>query len=112
MPYTNKQIAKVFRAAKKTLPRTAEDNDFYHISPYICDNIDMTNYDCSLKDAAANIIQERVGCFGVEIWLSDRGYIPDRRFNSNYSPEMQVQLQAYRHRWLDSLIKEFENKLN
>ena len=49
---------------------------------------------------AWQLINDRMGwksCYGLEWWLIIRGYGPCTDEN----------MQAYRHRWLDALIKEF-----
>lgn len=50
------------------------------------------------------IIHERLGnCNSVATWLVSNGYIKYSR------PDFRKQVQTYRHRWVDALIKEFSN---
>ena len=103
---TNKDIAAKFRAAKKTLPYHDNDRDK---SPFICDNLLDSGGPAARE--AKDIISERLGgCWSIEDWLVDNGYIPERLAHQKYSKDTQDLIQAYRHRWLDALIAEFENK--
>lgn len=99
MPVTNKDIAAAFRAAKPQLNRGIRGKR----PEFICCALDNSKHQAA-RDAK-NIIHKRLGdCFTVEVWLFDKGY----RNNTN----MSRKVQAWRHAWLDSLIVEFENKLD
>jgi len=102
---SNKEIAAVFKEAKKYL--ATSENDAQNVSKtfYICIAINTVSdinhrqwYSCS---KAKDIIDERLdGEYTVGTWLKVNGFIKTTSNNIN-------QLQKYRHRWLDSLIKEF-----
>jgi hypothetical protein len=104
-PVSNKEIASVFKEAKKYLATSESDAENVSKTFYICvaiTNVSDINhrqwYSCS---KAKKIIDERLdGYFTVGIWLKVNGFIKNTNTNIN-------QLQKYRHRWLDSLIKEF-----
>lgn len=103
MTYTKKQraeIATAFRAAKKYLAvdhRTRGGK----LSRYICYALQAADGHYSGKRRAREIITTRLG--GES---SVRGYllyvvgIPARQLSIE-------KIQAFRHRWLDSLIEEF-----
>ena len=102
---SNKEIAAVFKEAKKYLARSWAASK----NMYICiaiDEVGRRNHrlfdSCS---CAIKIINERLdGKVGVGTWLKDNGFITDDDLrNMKY----REQLQEYRHSWLDSLIKEF-----
>lgn len=102
----NKEIAAVFKEAKKYLATSKSDAENVSKTFYICiaitkvSDADYRQWDSCSK--AKNIIDERLdGKYTVGSWLAVNGFIKSTAFaNIN-------QLQKYRHRWLDSLIKEF-----
>jgi hypothetical protein len=99
---SNKQIAVIFKEAKKYLALNCSDSKY----SYICMAID----EVAVKDSkqwencvrAKFIISERLnGKYTVREWLIANGFrTSDDEIHSD-------QMQKYRHRWLDSLIKEF-----
>jgi len=103
-PISNKEIAAVFKEAKQYLATSESDAKNLSKTFYICLAITQVSdvnhrqwYSCS---KAKNIIDERLdGEYTVGTWLKVNGFIKNTT-NIN-------QLQKYRHRWLDSLIKEF-----
>lgn len=100
-----KKTSEVFRAAKKYLNRGNEDK-----SDYICGAIGGVVRDNLVTNRAAyrasNVIGVRLGdSVSVTGWLKDRGFVP-----MNKDPYNNVQVQKYRHRWLNALIREFESK--
>lgn len=104
---SNKQIATVFKEAKKYLATSGVLGD--KGTRYICVAIDSVRYTnpklghgCS---CAQNIINERLGdSYTVFTWLVTNGFM---KRNTLDNIKYVNQLQKYRHRWLDSLIKEF-----
>lgn len=99
MKITNKQIADVFRAAKNLLHHTLTTYDDKG-SSFICVAIKHTELEGA--SCAREIVEERLNCYTIEQWLHENGHREDNC--------MSDEVQAYRHAWLDSLIKEFENK--
>ncbi len=108
---TNLQIVEHLKATKLILPR---DDDTYApgSSPYICDCIEMVaingldSEECMniATYITTNIIQHRIkGMFSVKDWLIDVVGVRKHHITP-------AALQAYRHRWLDSLIEEFQSK--
>jgi len=101
---SKRQIAKAFKAAKKYLWKGEINGPG---TSYICfalskaeDNGDITQ---EQSDCACDVISERLGgtYATVPSWLRER--IGARAFNK----VTFKQIQAYRHAWLDQLIKEF-----
>ena len=103
---SNRQIANVFRAAKKILWDGNSRNHFnIH---HICSAISRTNYDYYKFSrpaawAARNVIMDRLGYRTVERYLIYKVGVPKKHLTDK-------NIQAFRHRWLDSLIEEFDNK--
>lgn len=102
-----KEIASVFRAAKKYLWDGKSCGTKPGTWDYICFAIDDTLKKSSKPyEAVANatyVIQARLtprGC--VESWLANEANVD----NSLLRP---ANVQAYRHRWLNALIKEFSS---
>lgn len=107
-----KAVHKAFKGAVKFL-HTGKDNSVGS-EEYICYSLDAAAFkeldDCrdwsywkamQLVEGAKNIIQDKLGddCISVESWLRNQGIPKEQLTFEN--------LQAYRHRWLKSLIKEF-----
>jgi hypothetical protein len=100
-----KKTSEVFRAAKKFLSKGNKDK-----TDYICCAIH--DAECAdlvtgrAADRARHVIQRRLkDNVSVTSWLKDRGFVP-----MNKDPYNNVQVQKYRHRWLNALIREFEAK--
>ena len=101
------KTSEVFRVAKMYLNKGNQDK-----TDYICQAIGTAEYDKLVTSKAANraarIINKRLdGNMSVTSWLKDRGFIP-----INQDPFNNKQVQKYRHRWLNALIREFEAKGN
>ena len=96
---TNKQIALVFREAKKDLHIGA--NASLHKSKYICLAIDgRVNLPIEHRKAALAIIKERLeDKYTLAEWLASKGV--------SYEDMTDARLHAHRHKWLNSLSKEF-----
>lgn len=94
------EISKAFEAAKGHLP-------YGRLTlPYICVALDRAQWFGQIsektREEAQKIIADRIApYFVVEEWLEAyvEGYIP---------VGAEEIVQAYRHRWLDSLIEEFK----
>ena len=100
-----KKTSEVFRAAKFYLNRGNEDK-----TDYICGAIgDVERADlvtARAADRARYVISSRLNEeMSVTHWLKVRGFVP-----INKDPYNNVQVQKYRHRWLNALIKEFAAK--
>ncbi len=104
---SNKEIAVVFKKAKKHLSLTCSGSK----QIYIC----MAINEVAIKDItqwvnchrAKEIIDERLGgAVTVFSWLRVNNFIKDNNFIKKDNVDYD-QIQQYRHRWLDSLIKEF-----
>lgn len=100
-----KKTSEVFRAAKFYLNRGNEDK-----SDYICgaiweaERVDLVT--ARAADRAKYVISSRLGDdVSVTSWLKVRGFVPMSK-----SPYNNLQVQKYRHRWLNALIREFEAK--
>ena len=75
---------------------------------YICSAIAHTQYDSHnlmrpAAYAARNVIMDRLGYRTVERYLIYKVGVPKKHLTDK-------NIQAFRHRWLDSLIEEFDNK--
>jgi hypothetical protein len=100
-----KKTSEVFRVAKNYLNKGNQDK-----TDYICAAIghaeedELVTWKASMR--ARQVIGSRLQDNAtVTSWLKDRGYIPMRQDPFNHK-----QVQKYRHRWLNALIKEFEAK--
>lgn len=101
-----KKTSEVFRAAKKYLNKGNQDEK----TDYICSAIGYAELDDLVTARAADRARRVIGVrlddnVSVTSWLKDRGFVP-----MNKSPYNNVQVQKYRHRWLNALIREFEAK--
>ncbi len=98
---TNKKLAKIFREAKANLS-TGYGQTGSEV--FICHAIDNTSFDMGIGEAI-DIIQTRLnGLTSIEDWLVHNKYLEK---NELVEYTRIGQIQAFRHRWLDSLIKEF-----
>ena len=104
---SNKQIADVFRAAKKHLymPGSRCRGD---ASRYICIAIYDSYYGSgpvpSIYWKAKNIVMQRLSrCISVHTYLREVVKVPEKLLTDK-------NIQTFRHRWLDSLIEEFDKK--
>ncbi len=100
-----RKTSEVFRVAKTYLNR----GDQYK-TDYICVAIGHAEEDNRVTWRASMRARQVIGSrlqdnATVTSWLKDRGYIPMRQDPFNHK-----QVQKYRHRWLNALIKEFEAK--
>ncbi len=99
------KTSEVFRVAKMYLNKGNQDK-----TDYICqaigeaERVDLVTSRAAYR--ASDVIGIRLGnSVSVTGWLKERGYVP-----MNKDPYNNVQVQKYRHRWLNALIKEFEAK--
>ncbi len=100
-----KKTSEVFRLAKTYLNRGDQDKTDYicvAIGHAECDNRVTVKASDRARQVIGSRLQDNVS---VTSWLKDRGYIPMRQ-----NPSNNKQVQKYRHRWLNALIKEFEAK--
>jgi tRNA U38,U39,U40 pseudouridine synthase TruA len=102
---TNKQIAKVFRDAIKYLGMSNHECDTDRMkNRWICMAIADAAKTDRMIDAATEIIHSRIEPHTlVTAWLERHAKIP-------YKSITVERAQAYRKRWLESLVAEFENK--
>jgi hypothetical protein len=105
------KLSNVFRLAKQNLSSSYDDASHWR-PKYICyaiaDSIEAPMAD---KVRAAKIVQGRLcGARTVEDWLEDRSLVPLYYYATKDRVEIFDQIQQYRHRWVDSLILEFEAK--
>lgn len=113
------KTSKIFKQAKERL--WDGHNDWINGEMYICHAIDETSWQCGVRPTdryfdrryapylrAMKIIQERIHphC-DLDNWVRKNVKGSWKTLNKINSSE---QLQAYRHRWLDALIQEFEAK--
>ena len=104
---TNKQIAAAFISAKNNLSSGCHDENREYLSPYICGALALADdHTVVVRKVAKDVIEKRLGrCHTVTKWLYHNGYLTNDSFDAD--GERAKQIQLYRHRWLDSLIKEF-----
>jgi hypothetical protein len=100
-----RKTSEAFRVAKNYLNKGNQDK-----TDYICAAIGDAEDDKLVTIKAANHARWVIGSrlrdnATVTSWLKEQGFIP--RYQNSYNNK---QVQAYRHRWLDALIKEFEAK--
>ena len=112
---TREQICEAFKAAKKLTARNGNECGFGPLAvgrkyEFICHALDALAATYPGAMGAKAVINNR---FGVEkhqhlisptvfVWLSEVGGIPMSLLTDN-------NVQAYKHRWLDSVIKEFSS---
>ena len=109
---TRKEICEAFRAAKVITARNGKEcsfRDHYNGRKYefICHALDILGMASPGAMAAKAVVRDRFkvasdGRFSptVYVWLSQEANIPERLLTDD-------NVQAYKHRWLDSVIKEF-----
>lgn len=107
---TNKQIVTALKAAKKYLATNSEQVHSYRKTKYICFALGNAEYHrkCGSSSmlAAQEIIMFRLGrrkngiAYDVEFYLKNKVKVPKKLLTVD-------NIQAFRHRWLDSLIVEF-----
>ena len=106
------KTSQVFKQAKKYL-WTGDLNDSFNKSSYICHAISDVGY---IYGRHYHTPYERAKCFiqfsiaphyDLEDWVRANVKGAHKVLNKAGGTE---QMQAYRHRWLDALIKEFEAK--
>lgn len=100
----NSDIAEAFRAAKTKLAATRDEWRTGNKHEFICHAIRANTPGGS---AAIKIINDRLNCCGtVTSWVIT--YAPGAKDLANEDPiGFDNEVQIYRHRWLDALIKEF-----
>jgi len=103
---SKKEIAKAFKAAKKHLRL----NDSVNKTAYICialldarKNGDITRDQWT---CATDVISNRLGGPG-STYGTVTSWLRARIGHQEVDRASDVQIQAYRHAWLDQLIKEF-----
>lgn len=101
-----KQIARAFRLAKERilLPNDPLMEDGKH--EFICNAIDALCQDGKIPDKdAANIVQHR-------IWphTTLNSWVVHNVLGGDWSNCRYRNMQEYRHRWLDELIREFSTE--
>ena len=109
MTNERKEIAEIFRQAKKVLAKDRYDCSSYRVNghtqyeTYICHAIGKVGLFARYRDPALAVIHDRLdNVYSLETWVISN--IPGM-----YFPVDKNEMQAYRHRWLDSLIEEFSN---
>lgn len=104
MTIERKEIAEIFRQAKKVLAKDLSDlsyrvNGRTQYEEYIYHAIEKVGG--FARYPALAVIQARLGnVYSLETWVI-------RNIPGMYFPVDKNELQAYRHRWLDALIEEF-----
>jgi len=107
---TRKQIHDAFVAAKKEVAANEMESSWGQSwkrkHEFICHALDdLVRAHREGSRAAKALIEQRfkvgrgVGT-NIQVWLQDVAKVPAHQLTRN-------SLQAYRHRWLDSVIKEF-----
>lgn len=107
---TRKQIHDAFVAAKGKVAANQLESAWgqgrKRKHEYICHALDESPRSHREGSRAAKaLIEQRFklkcsSCANIQLWLEDVAKVPAHQLTSN-------NLQAYRHRWLDSVIKEF-----
>lgn len=104
---TRKQICQAFKDAVPLLARSEEDITWYSCSrggpnkeEFICLALSPSVISAA-SNAARQVITDRIGHTGsLKAWVSDQGLC-------DYSRITVLDMQTYRHRWLQALIEEF-----
>ena len=109
MDNNRKEIAEIFRQAKKVLAKDRYDCG-YRVDgrtlceEYICHAIERVGKFSDYRDPALAVIQARLGdVISLETWVIRN--VPGVEY-----PVNKDEMQAYRHRWLDALIEEFSHE--
>jgi hypothetical protein len=90
-------MARCLRAAKKKLKTGSMGEGIY---PFVCYSVDDTDFSRETKNLVIDWIQEQIHGYGyVTCWATNKGI----RFASNQEE------QAYRHAWVDHMIKVLES---
>ena len=108
------KTSEAFKAAKKILDRPGDNDDDLSYHSFICHCLDTVGQCASgnpVVKQARQIIQDRLGVQEANtLWYHDvYSYLRD----VVGIPTIQLtfdNLQAYRHRWLDALIVEYQQK--
>ena len=98
---SNKKIAAALR---KAVPFLSTGTYSQNTTDYVCRAVENANGESkSVTHLISDMIHDRISPFAsVEVWLGNEANIPREKLT-------RKNLQAYRHAWLDSLIKEFED---
>lgn len=110
----NRQIANAFRAAKNYLARQESQCNKDSKRLFICwaleaafDKGEITHAQCSF---AKSLIHRRLnGCILFEDWLRTCVGFDVKLLDHDERHNDSRKLQATRHAWLNSLIREFDN---
>lgn len=73
--------------------------------PFICYSLDLKQPSRDLRVE----LHRRLQTSCIEYFLYEKGLIPTPQYSWHQPPEICIQIQEYRHRWVDELIKEFES---
>jgi len=96
---TNKEIAEAFKRAVPILARNESECSWLNWNEYICHSLELSTPLAGAM-AARNVIHTRLnGPGSVVTWLLKQGIPAEDLTKDN--------VQAYRHRWLQELIREF-----
>lgn len=112
---TASDLVAVLVETKKFL-RWDKNSTVSHSSRFICYATEETSYPDRYINVVRNLIHSRLGRSPtVEHWLGDNvsGLCYDTNgllYTDNGAQVPYAEIQAYRHRWLDSLIEEFSGK--
>lgn len=103
--------SQVLRKAKKVLwdGRGKEPNFDDERQQFICNAVHAVTDDFRLGMDVTNHIESLLDGDTVEVWLTKQGYIR----GDLYLPlptRTQVQVQKYRKRWMNHLIKQYEEQ--
>lgn len=86
-------------------------------SRFICHAADRILLPFRYVIAVQRLVQSRLGnCTTVESWLAcnvkglNLNHLGVLSYTDTWQPVDPVEVQAYRHRWLDSLIEEFSSE--
>jgi hypothetical protein len=115
------KYSEILKKAKKHLSNDAKEFRFHeHINSnkdmFICCAIDFAIDKLDDADFHKGIelkeeIQKRLGFHHtIESWLLWNGFIKLTNDTVNGFNVSKRQIQAYRHRWLDSLVSEYQSK--
>jgi hypothetical protein len=104
---TRKQIGEAFKAAKELTARNGQEcyytpNQRDRKYEFICHALDVLQLAYPGAIGAKAVINDRfmVAAPTIFVWLADVGGVPVSQLTDD-------NVQAYKHRWLDSVIKEF-----
>ena len=102
--------SKILRKAKKLMwDGYGEPPDWNGKNQFICNAVVDAVDDWKDADQITNYIESLLDGDSVEVWLTKQGYIRADLY-LDLPEKIQVQVQSYRQRWMNHLIKQYEEQ--